>query len=61
MCIRDSYYLGYAEVNELEKEAKAALVDKFTAMGFHQAILEAGSVQFDIVKRHVNQYIEENQ
>lgn len=56
-----SYYVGYAELNELEKEAKAALGDKFTAMGFHQAILEAGSVQFDIVKRHVNQYIEENQ
>ena len=56
-----SYYVGYAELNELEKEAKAALGDKFTAMGFHQAILEAGSVQFDIVKRHVNQYIAENQ
>lgn len=55
-----SYYVGYAELNELENEAKEALGDKFTPMGFHQAILEAGSVHFDIVKRHVNQYIENN-
>lgn len=55
-----SYYVGYAELNELENEAKKALGDKFTPMGFHQAILEAGSVHFDIVKRHVNQYIENN-
>lgn len=55
-----SYYVGYAELNELENEAKKALGDKFTPMGFHQAILEAGSVHFDIVRRHVNQYIENN-
>lgn len=55
-----SYYVGYAELNELEKQAQSALGNKYTPMGFHQAILEAGSVQFDIVKRHVEKYIEEN-
>lgn len=53
-----SYYVGYAEINELKQKAKDALKDQFSEVEFHKALLAHSSSTFDVVERSINQYIE---
>ncbi len=52
-----SYYYGYFQIDELRSLAEKELGDKFDEKEFHNALLEAGSVNFSIVERNVNEYI----
>lgn len=45
------YYIGYVEFLELKKDAIREWGDDFTQKRFHQEILEAGSIPFDILRR----------
>ena len=56
-----SYVLGYYEMKGLRDKAEQALGDKFDAVEFHRVILETGPVQYDILERQVDKYIQENQ
>ncbi|MBQ0064990.1 MAG: DUF885 domain-containing protein [Firmicutes bacterium] len=55
-----AYYYGYFSILELRQEAQKELGNKFDNVKFNAAILDAGEVNFDIVKRHVQQYIQTN-
>ena len=52
------YYVGYAEFKELRENAETALGERFDVKEFNQAILESGTVPFEVVERHVDAYIE---
>ena len=54
------YYIGCLEFQELESYAKEELGDKYEAVEFHKAVLEAGPSQFKFVKKFVDSYIEKN-
>ena len=47
------YYIGYAEILDLKKEAVKAWGDSFTQERFHKAVLDAGPSSFDILKDHI--------
>lgn len=44
------YYIGYVEFLELKKEAIKAWGDDFTQLRFHQAVLDAGSMPFYLLR-----------
>lgn len=55
-----SYYYGYYQISELRKEAKDKLEKDFDDVRFNDALLQSGSVNFDIVKRNIDTYIKED-
>ncbi len=56
-CIFEPYYVGAYEFFTLQKKAQEKLGHSYDDREFHQAILSAGSLPFEIVERHVEDYI----
>lgn len=54
------YYVGYESFKDLKDKAEKELDEKFNDKDFNKAILECGSVPFEVVERHVDKYISEN-
>ena len=52
-----SYYVGYSQIAKLKEEAQDKLKDKFSDLGFHQALLKSGSAPFKVVERNILEYI----
>jgi uncharacterized protein (DUF885 family) len=52
-----SYMIGELKIIELRDKAKKALGDKFSFYGFHDAVLDTGSVPLDVLEAQVNAYI----
>lgn len=52
------YYYGYYMIDQLYQKASDELGDKFDASKFNNALLEAGNVEFSIVEKNINSYIE---
>ena len=48
------------EMKNLETTAKNALGDKFNYKDYHTVILNAGSCNYDYLKKQVNNYIKAN-
>ena len=55
-----SYYYGYLQIVDLKSTAKSRLRSKFDNVDFHNALLQYGEVNFNIVKQSVNEYIKKN-
>lgn len=55
-----SYYYGYLQIINLKNHAREELGDKFSNLGFNTALLSTGTVNFDIVAKQIEKYIEEN-
>ena len=55
-----SYYYGYLQIVNLKSTAKSRLRSKFDNVDFHNALLQYGEVNFNIVEQSVNEYINEN-
>lgn len=55
-----SYYYGYLQIVDLKSNAKSRLNSKFDNVDFHNALLQYGEVNFNIVKQSINEYISEN-
>lgn len=56
-----SYYYGYNKISDLREQAKKALKDSFDDVEFNNALLESGSVNFDLIEQNINTYIKDNQ
>ena len=54
------YCIGALEFMQLRETAEEALGDNFSAKEFHDVILTAGPMPFDLLETFVNRYIEEN-
>ena len=55
-----AYYYGYLQIMNLRAKAKEELGSDFDTKEFNAALLKYGSVNFDIVARAIDEYIEEN-
>ncbi len=53
-----SYMIGKMRIVELRREAEAALGADFDLRGFHDTVLEIGSVPLPILAEHVRGWIE---
>ena len=53
-----SYMIGKIRIRELRREAEAALGPDFDIRGFHDAVLELGSVPLPILAEHLRGWIE---
>ncbi|MBQ8166468.1 MAG: DUF885 family protein, partial [Lachnospiraceae bacterium] len=53
------YVTGLLEMEGLKTYAQEALGDKFDEVEFHKAILDAGPCQFSILKKELEEYINE--
>lgn len=53
-----AYYFGFYQINALREEAMDEMGDAFDEVAFNQALLKAGSVNFDIVKDNIDAYIQ---
>lgn len=53
------YSIGCLELLQLREKAEEALGDSFVAKDFHQVILEAGAMPFDMLEVFVDEYISE--
>lgn len=53
-----SYYYGNYRIQQLREKAMDALGDRFDEVDFNQALLQAGSVNFDIVEQNIEAYIQ---
>lgn len=56
-----SYYYGYNKISNLREEAKEALKDSFEDVEFNNALLQSGSVNFDLIQQNIDKYIKDNQ
>lgn len=54
------YAIGKIEMMELKNHAQEKLKDKFDIKEFNKVILDTGNVPFDILKKQVEKYINEN-
>lgn len=54
-----SYYYGFYKINQLRQDAKEQLKDRLDEVDFNNALLSAGSVNFDLIKQNIDQYIQE--
>lgn len=52
-----SYYVGYAEFEQLRNYAEKQLGSYFNEIDFHTALLKSGSVNFAVVERNVKNYV----
>ena len=48
------YYLGYLQINQLLKETKNRLKEKFDHKKFIASLIESGAAPFSVIKRHIN-------
>ena len=55
-----SYKIGELKIRELRKMAENKLKEKFDVRGFHEIILEYGTVTLSILERRINNYILKN-
>ena len=55
-----SYTTGFYEMEELRQYAENELGSKFDAKEYHKTVLDAGSCQFDMLKKKIDEYISEN-
>ena len=54
------YYIYSGQIlKDLETNAKDVLGDKFDEIEFNQAILDSGPIGLDMVKRNIENYIDE--
>lgn len=53
----EPYYVGYEEIASIKEEAKTQLGNQFSEKEFNQALLESGTATFDVVQRHVDDYV----
>jgi len=51
------YSLGTYEVLNLREKAELKLKDKFDPISFNQALLDAGTVHFNIIEKKIDDYI----
>ena len=51
------YAFGYEYIEEMREDAEDQLGSRFSPIAFNRALLEAGPVPLDIVRRHVEGYI----
>ena len=56
-CVFENYYVGYEQFRALREKAEDALGEKFTDIGFHEAILRNGIAPFSMVEKSVDEYI----
>jgi uncharacterized protein (DUF885 family) len=52
-----SYKLGEIKIVELRARAEKALGEKFDIRGFHDAVLETGSVPLPVLEQHIDAYV----
>ena len=52
------YSLGTYEVYALREKAEDALGDNFDVLSFNKALLDAGTVHFEIIEQEIDEYIE---
>ncbi|MFK8058465.1 MAG: DUF885 family protein [Polaribacter sp.] len=52
-----SYKIGELKIRELRKKAKRELAEKFDIRGFHEVVLEQGTVTLAILEERINNYI----
>lgn len=55
-----SYYYGYLEIVNLKDLAKDQLGNQFDSIDFHNALLQYGNVNFNLIEESINDYIEQN-
>ncbi len=55
--VYEPYGYGYELIVELREKAEEELGDKFNALEFNKALLDAGPSPYVIVKRHINDFI----
>lgn len=60
-CTYPKYSLGCAAVMEFKNTAQTALGDKFKIKEFHRFLMELGPVQFDIVEKKLQEWINSQQ
>ena len=53
------YYYGYYEIQSLKSKAEKSLGNNFDPVQFHEALLQSGSMNFDIITNNIEQYIKE--
>lgn len=51
------YYIGFMEFYKLRAEAQESLGSNFDDKSFHEALLESGSVPFNVIERNVEEYV----
>lgn len=51
------YYIGFMEFYKLRAEAQESLGSNFDDKSFNEAILESGSVPFNVIERNVEEYV----
>lgn len=51
-----SYYYGFYLINEMRNDAQEKMKGDFSDVDFNNALLESGEVNFDIIKKNVDQY-----
>ncbi len=56
----EPYGYGYELIAELRENAELALGDKFNALDFNKALLDAGQTPYTVIKRHIAQYVFDN-
>ena len=56
----EPYGCGFELIAELRDNAEKALGDKFDAKAFNKALLDAGPSPYEVVKRHIAEYVFEN-
>lgn len=56
-----AYVIGWLEFEELRDKSQTALGDKFDAVEFHRALLDAGPCPFSVLETKINEYIVNNQ
>lgn len=54
-----NYYIGYLEILELKDMTKDSLGDDFDLKKFHKFILDTGPAPFNVILKHLNNWIEE--
>lgn len=52
------YAVGYLQIEDLRSDAESALGDSFVAKDFHKFLLDMGPSQFEIIKQHMNKWIQ---